>query len=96
MQSSLPTARGLHVALIPDGNGRWATRRGLPRSAGHLQGLRRVEESVAAATDLGVEVLSLFAFSRRDPGPAIDGEPAFGTTPVTIQVVPQAVQVVVP
>jgi len=64
MQSSLLYSRGLHIALIPDGNGRWATRRGLPRRTGHLAGLRRVEESVRAAADTGISVLSLFAFSR--------------------------------
>ena len=74
MQSSLLDGQGLHVALIPDGNGRWATRRGLPRRAGHLAGLRRVEESVRAAADLGISVLSLFAFSRlnwRRPDPEV-------------------------
>lgn len=74
MQSSLLTGEGLHVALIPDGNGRWATRRGLPRRSGHVEGLRRVEEVIPAAADLGVSVLSLFAFSRlnwRRPGPEV-------------------------
>jgi undecaprenyl diphosphate synthase len=62
---------GLHVAIIMDGNGRWATRRGLPRSAGHRAGVFAVRRVVEAAPDLGVATLTLFAFSsdnwRRPP-----------------------------
>jgi undecaprenyl diphosphate synthase len=54
---------GLHVAIIMDGNGRWATRRGLPRSAGHRAGVLAVRRVVEAAPDLGVTTLTLFAFS---------------------------------
>lgn len=54
---------GLHVAIIMDGNGRWATRRGLPRSAGHRAGVLTVRRVVEAAPDVGVATLSLFAFS---------------------------------
>ena len=54
---------GLHVAIIMDGNGRWATRRGLPRSAGHRAGVQTVRKVVEAAPDLGVATLTLFAFS---------------------------------
>jgi undecaprenyl diphosphate synthase len=54
---------GLHVAVIMDGNGRWATRRGLPRSAGHRAGATAVRRVVEAAPDLGVTTLTLFAFS---------------------------------
>jgi undecaprenyl diphosphate synthase len=53
----------LHVAIIMDGNGRWATRRGLPRSAGHRAGVQAVRQIVEAAPDLGVAALTLFAFS---------------------------------
>jgi undecaprenyl diphosphate synthase len=63
MQSTLPTDRGLHVAIIMDGNGRWATRRGLPRSAGHRAGVAAVRRVVESAPDLGVTTLTLFAFS---------------------------------
>src|SRR5262249_1844650 len=63
MQSTPARRRGLHVAIIMDGNGRWATRRGLPRSAGHRAGIQTVRRVVEAAPDLGVAVLSLFAFS---------------------------------
>src|SRR6202790_5462864 len=52
-----------HVAVIRDVNGRWATRRGLPRSAGHRAGIDAVRRVVEAAPDLGVAALTLFAFS---------------------------------
>ena len=53
-----------HVAIIMDGNGRWATRRGLPRVAGHRAGARAVRRTVEAAPDLGISVLTLYAFSE--------------------------------
>ena len=62
----LPIARsaeGLHVAIIMDGNGRWAVARGRPRTAGHLEGVEAVRRAVEAAADLGVGTLTLFAFS---------------------------------
>jgi undecaprenyl diphosphate synthase len=55
--------RPMHVALILDGNGRWAGRRGLPRTAGHRAGAETVRRIVAAAPGLGVGTLTLFAFS---------------------------------
>ncbi|HLY61135.1 MAG TPA: polyprenyl diphosphate synthase [Terriglobia bacterium] len=54
---------GLHVALIMDGNGRWATRRGLPRLAGHRAGADAVRRTIKAALGLGVDTLTLFAFT---------------------------------
>ena len=54
---------GLHVAIVMDGNGRWAQRRGLPRVAGHVAGARAARRVIDAASDLGVGVLTLFAFS---------------------------------
>ena len=54
---------GLHVAIIMDGNGRWAQLRGLPRVAGHREGARAVRRIVAVAPDLGIGTLTLFAFS---------------------------------
>ncbi len=54
---------GLHVAIIMDGNGRWAISRGLPRSAGHAAGVEAVRRVVEAAADLGIGTLTLFAFS---------------------------------
>ena len=58
-----PHEQGLHVAIIMDGNGRWAERRGLPRAAGHREGIEAVRRVVEAAPDLGIGALTLFAFS---------------------------------
>jgi len=62
---------GLHVAIIMDGNGRWATRRGLPRVAGHRAGVAAARRIVERAPDLGIRTLTLYAFSsdnwRRPP-----------------------------
>ncbi len=55
-----------HVAIIMDGNGRWANVRGLPRSMGHRKGVEAVREAVRAAAELGVEYLTLFAFSSEN------------------------------
>jgi undecaprenyl diphosphate synthase len=52
-----------HIAIIMDGNGRWAERRGLPRLMGHQAGRRAVREAVEGAVALGVEVLTLYTFS---------------------------------
>src|ERR1700689_1692325 len=61
----------LHVAIIMDGNGRWANARGLPRIAGHRTGADAVRRTVEAAPGLGVSMLTLYAFSadnwRRPP-----------------------------
>ncbi|MGP0058205.1 MAG: di-trans,poly-cis-decaprenylcistransferase [Beijerinckiaceae bacterium] len=61
--NAFETTDGLHVAIIMDGNGRWAQRRGLPRSAGHKAGVEAARRIVEAAADLGVGTLTLFAFS---------------------------------
>jgi undecaprenyl diphosphate synthase len=55
-----------HVAIIMDGNGRWASQRGLPRSAGHKQGLEAVRRAVKAAADQGIEVLTIYSFSTEN------------------------------
>jgi undecaprenyl diphosphate synthase len=60
--------RGIHVAIIMDGNGRWANARGLPRVAGHREGARVVRKIVEAAPDLGVGMLTLYAFSSDNWG----------------------------
>ncbi|MGH7650376.1 MAG: di-trans,poly-cis-decaprenylcistransferase [Gemmatimonadaceae bacterium] len=54
---------GIHVAIIMDGNGRWANARGRPRTAGHIAGARVVRKIVEAAPDCGVGMLTLYAFS---------------------------------
>lgn len=56
----------LHVACIMDGNGRWAARQGLPRMVGHRRGAARAKEIVAAAPDLGITHLTLYAFSTEN------------------------------
>ena len=61
MQSEL--CHGLHVAIIMDGNGRWATRRGLPRIAGHRAGVAAARRVVEYAPDVGIRSLTLYAFS---------------------------------
>jgi len=55
-----------HIAIIMDGNGRWAAGRHLPRTSGHKQGVARVKEIVNASAKLGVKVLTLFAFSTEN------------------------------
>src|SRR6186713_403604 len=55
-----------HVAIIMDGNGRWAKKRFLPRAAGHRQGVEAARKVVRAAGDLGIEVLTLYAFSSEN------------------------------
>jgi undecaprenyl diphosphate synthase len=55
--------KGLHVAIIMDGNGRWAVRRGLPRVAGHRAGIAAVRRVVERALDVGIVRLTLYAFS---------------------------------
>lgn len=58
-----PPQRGIHVAIISDGNGRWATSRGLPRSAGHRAGADAARGIISAAPSMGIHTLSLFALS---------------------------------
>src|SRR6201996_7260722 len=55
-----------HVAIIMDGNGRWAKKRHLPREAGHYAGMKAVRETVRAGCDMGLENLTLFAFSSEN------------------------------
>lgn len=55
-----------HVAIIMDGNGRWAKERGFPRTAGHRIGIDRIKEIVNAAAELGIKVVTFFAFSTEN------------------------------
>ena len=70
--SRYPNTRGWHVAIIMDGNGRWALARGLARPEGHRAGVEAVRRAVEAAPRLGIGTLTLFAFSaanwQRSPG----------------------------
>ncbi len=58
-----PAPPGLHLAVILDGNGRWATQRGLPRSAGHQAGVAAVRRLIEACPSAGIGTLTLYAFS---------------------------------
>ena len=55
-----------HVAIIMDGNGRWAKNRHLPRTSGHAEGVKRVEEIIEAASKIGIKVLTLYTFSTEN------------------------------
>jgi undecaprenyl diphosphate synthase len=71
-----PQKAGLHVAIIMDGNGRWANARGLPRIAGHRAGADAVRRTVEAAPSQGISVLTLYAFSAdnwRRPAREVSG-----------------------
>lgn len=62
----LPEPLPRHIAIIMDGNGRWAQRRGLPRIEGHRRGVRSVREIVEAAADIGIEQLTLYCLSSEN------------------------------
>ena len=63
---ALPAHVPQHIAIIMDGNGRWANARGLPRIAGHKAGVEPVHEAVRACAELGVKALTLYAFSTEN------------------------------
>jgi undecaprenyl diphosphate synthase len=65
-QSAPASAVPKHIAVIMDGNGRWASARALPRPAGHRMGVRSVKQTVEGCAKRGVEVLTLFAFSSEN------------------------------
>lgn len=62
----LPLHLPRHVAIIMDGNGRWAKQRGLPRSAGHHQGTENLRRILKASVEFGVEILTIYAFSTEN------------------------------
>ncbi|MBI2239572.1 MAG: isoprenyl transferase [Magnetospirillum gryphiswaldense] len=64
--SAAPLPPPVHVAIIMDGNGRWAKARGLPRTAGHKRGAEAVRRTVEAAREMGVSYLTLYAFSSEN------------------------------
>ncbi len=64
--SSLPKPLPRHVAVIMDGNGRWAQKRGMPRIRGHEEGARSVRAVIRSCRRLGIKVLSLYAFSTEN------------------------------
>src|ERR1700693_5925975 len=59
----------LHVAIIMDGNGRWAAARGLPRAEGHRRGVEALRATVRAAGELGIQFLTIFSFSSENWSP---------------------------
>jgi undecaprenyl diphosphate synthase len=61
-----PTKMPHHIAIIMDGNGRWALRKGLPRMEGHQQGLEAAQRIVEACEELGIKILTLYAFSKEN------------------------------
>jgi len=65
-QTQTPVVPPSHLAIIMDGNGRWAQERGLPRIEGHRKGVERVKECVRTACEIGVEYLTLFSFSSEN------------------------------
>ena len=65
-KSSAPGVLPRHVAVIMDGNGRWASKRALPRPAGHRMGVKAVKQTVEGCARRGVQVLTLFAFSSEN------------------------------
>jgi undecaprenyl diphosphate synthase len=65
MQTDQPI-RPRHVAIIMDGNGRWAKARGMGRTQGHLEGVKRVEEIIKAACEIGIKYLTIYAFSTEN------------------------------
>ena len=66
MNQLSPSTVPVHVAIIMDGNGRWANARGLPRAMGHRKGVEAVREAVRTAADCGISYLTLFAFSSEN------------------------------
>ena len=66
MTVSLKSDNPRHIAIIMDGNGRWAKQRGLPRVMGHREGIKSVREIIEACGELGVEVLTLYTFSTEN------------------------------
>ena len=66
VQALPPSRLPRHVAIIMDGNGRWAKGRGLPRSAGHAAGTEALRDIIRASDDWGIEVLSIYAFSTEN------------------------------
>jgi undecaprenyl diphosphate synthase len=69
-EAKIPAAPAIavprHVAIIMDGNGRWAAARGLPRVEGHRRGVEAVRRTVRAAADIGIEIVTIFSFSAEN------------------------------
>lgn len=72
-----------HLAIIMDGNGRWAQKRHLPRVMGHKQGMQNIEKIALAANKMGVKVLTLYAFSTENWGRPTDEVSYLMKLPIT-------------
>ena len=75
-QSTWQEEKPVHAAIIMDGNGRWATARGIPRIAGHREGVEAARRVIEVAPDLGIRALTLYAFSAdnwKRPAPEVRG-----------------------
>ena len=73
---NLPKVIPQHIAIIMDGNGRWAKKRGLPRLAGHKAGTENLRRIIKACVDFGIEYLTIYAFSTENwgrPREEVDG-----------------------
>ena len=66
MSGDSHTARPEHIAVIMDGNGRWAKRRGLPRLAGHRAGVKTLRTLIEHAVKLGLDTITVYAFSQEN------------------------------
>ncbi len=71
-ETQLPKRIPVHVAIIMDGNGRWARARGLPRLAGHRAGTENLREIIEACVEFGVKYLTIYAFSTENWGRPVD------------------------
>jgi undecaprenyl diphosphate synthase len=67
-EKSLPEKVPTHIAIIMDGNGRWALSRGLPRMAGHRAGTENLRRVIEACIEFGIQYLTLYAFSTENWG----------------------------
>ena len=84
--SAAPQPGPRHVAIIMDGNGRWANQRGLPRAAGHERGVEALRRTVEAAPDLGITHLTVFSFSTENwRRPAAEVSALFGLLKAYVQ-----------
>ena len=84
--ATAPAKGPRHVALIMDGNGRWAQRRGLPRAVGHRRGMESVRTAVETSRELGVAYLTLFSFSSENwARPPLEIQFLFGLLRLFIQ-----------
>ncbi len=74
--TALPQSVPTHVAIIMDGNGRWALKRGLPRLAGHRAGTQNLRAIITACVEFGIKYLTIYAFSTENwgrPREEVDG-----------------------